>query len=145
MARDDLDELQQQVQELFNDLWQVPRFSGLRHGFRPQADCFRTDDPPAIHVVVELPGVDPAQVRIAVSGRTLVVAGVRARASVPAGARVQQIELEYGPFQRQLRLSDDIDAGGATATFDRGLLRITLPIAPAAPRQERVSIEVRYT
>lgn len=145
MARDDLNELQQQVQELFNDLWQVPRFSGLRHGFRPQADCYRTDDPPAIHVVVELPGVDPSQVRIAVSGRTLVVAGVRARAQMPAGTQVQQIELEYGPFQRQLRLSDDVNTDEATATFDRGLLRVTLPVAPVAPRQERVAIEVRHT
>jgi HSP20 family protein len=141
MPPDDLNELQQQIQELFNDLWQVPRFSGLRHGFRPQADCYRTDEPPAIHVVVELPGVDPEQVRIAVTGRTLVVAGVRERKQVPA-AHVQQMELDYGPFQRQLRLSDDVDTDAASATFDRGLLRITLPVAAAPQRQEKVAIEV---
>ncbi len=142
MPRDELNDLQQQIQELFNDLWQVPRFSGIRHGFRPQADCYRTDEPPAIHVVVELPGVDPSAVRVAVTGRTLVVAGVREREQT-AGAHVQQMELDYGPFQRQLRLSDDVDTDGATATFDRGLLRITLPVAPTPQRQEKVAIEVR--
>ena len=48
----DIDQLQREIQELFSDLWQVPRFAGTRRGFRPQADCYRTDDPPEIHVIV---------------------------------------------------------------------------------------------
>jgi len=142
MARDDLDELQQQVQELFNDLWQVPRFSGLRHGFRPEADCYRLDDPPELHVLVELPGVDPQQVEVVVTGRTLLVAGVRER-PYRQGARVQQMELEYGPFQRQIQLTDDVDSARATASYERGLLEIVLPLAPEPPQQARVAIAVR--
>jgi HSP20 family protein len=142
MERRDLDDLQQEIQELFNDLWQVPRFSGLRHAFRPQADCYRTDDPPAIHVVVELPGVDPETVQIVASGRTLLVAGVRERPSLPNGARVQQMELEYGQFKRQIQLADNVDPDGASATYERGLLRVTLPLAPAPPPQAQVSITV---
>ena len=42
-----------------SELWQVPRFAGLRHGFRPNVDCFHTDDPHALTVVVEVPGIDP--------------------------------------------------------------------------------------
>jgi HSP20 family protein len=144
MAREDLSDLQNQIQELFNDLWQVPRFTGLRHGFRPQADCYRTDDPPAIHVVVELPGVDPEQVQIAVTDRTLVIAGVRERTQLP-GSHVLQMEIEHGQFQRQLALGVDVDTSGATASFARGLLRITLPVAPAPPQEEKVAIVIRYT
>lgn len=138
----DLDELQTQIQELFSDLWQVPRFSGLRHGYRPQADCYRTDDPPELHVVVELPGVDPESVQIVATGRALVVAGVRERPQL-AGARYNQMELEYGPFQRQIRLAEDIDSSRASATYERGLLRIVLPVVPAPPRQVEVVIAVR--
>jgi HSP20 family protein len=140
--RRDIDDLQQQIQELFNDLWQVPRFSGLRHGFRPDADCYRTEEPPELHVVVELPGVDPAGIEIVVSGRTLVVAGIRERRYRP-GARVQQMEIEYGPFQRQIQLADDVDSSSATASYDRGFLEIVLPLAPAPPPQARVAIEIR--
>ena len=140
--RRDMDELQEQIQELFNDLWQVPRFSGLRHGFRPEADCYRLDDPPELHVVVELPGVDPQQVEVVVTGRTLVVAGVRER-PYRTGAHIQQLELEYGPFQRQVQLADDVDSARATATYERGLLEIVLPLAPAPPPQARVAISVR--
>ncbi len=142
--RRDIDELQEQIQELFNDLWQVPRFSRLRHGFRPEADCYSTDDPPELHVVVELPGVDPGQVQVIISGDTLIVAGVRERLHL-RGARVQQMELPYGPFQRQIKLAEDVDSSRATATYGRGLLEIVLPLAPSSPPQARVLIEIRKT
>src|ERR1700760_2913536 len=72
----DIDDLAGEIQELFADMWQVPRFSaGLRQGYRPQADCYQTDDPPALNVVVELPGVDPSSVEVVVAGRALTVGG----------------------------------------------------------------------
>ena len=137
----DIDQLQREIQELFSDLWQVPRFAGTRRGFRPQADCYRTDDPPEIHVIVELPGVDPDRVEVVTVGRTLTISGVRERPQL-AQAHVQQMELEYGPFQRQLQLGDDVDSAKATATYERGLLTIVLPLAPAPPPQERRPIAV---
>jgi HSP20 family protein len=138
----DLDELQQQVRELLGDLWQLPRFTGMQHGFRPQADCYRTDDPPAIHVVVELPGVDPEHVRLVVDGQSLFVSGVRERPFVP-GSKVRQLELEHGPFERRLPLGESVDTGAATASLDRGLLRVNLPVAGPPVRRERVAIVIR--
>jgi HSP20 family protein len=142
MPHRDLDELQQQVRELLGDLWQLPRFTGMQHGFRPQVDCYRTSDPPAIHVVVELPGVDPDRVRVVVDGQSLVLSGVREPPHLP-GAQVRQLELEQGPFERRLQLGENVDSGAATAGFDRGLLRITLPIAAPKVRLERMTIAVR--
>src|SRR5437763_739127 len=77
MTRRDVDKLQEEIEELFADLWQVPRFSGLRHGFRPNVDCFHTDDPHALTVVVELPGVDPQSVRVVAGERLLVLVASR--------------------------------------------------------------------
>jgi len=51
MARRDIDRLQGEIEELFADLWQVPRFAGMRHGFRPAVDCFVTEDPHQLNVV----------------------------------------------------------------------------------------------
>ena len=86
VTRRDVDKLQEEIEELFADLWQVPRFSGLRHGFRPNLDCFHTDDPHALTVVVELPGVDPQSVRVVVGERVLVD---RRRAQAPQGSRAR--------------------------------------------------------
>jgi HSP20 family protein len=126
--RRDLDDLQGEIQELFADLWQVPGFAGLRRGFRPQCDCYRTDDPPTLHVIVELAGIDPASVEVSAKGRTLVIAGTRERPTVP-GARYQTMEIEYGAFQRRIELGEEVDAGRASAKYERGLLRIAVPLA----------------
>jgi HSP20 family protein len=126
--RRDLDDLQGEIQELFADLWQVPGFAGLRRGFRPQCDCYRTDDPPTLHVVVELAGIDPAAVEVSAAGRTLVIAGTRERPAVP-GARYQTMEIEYGSFQRRIELGEEVDASRVSAKYERGLLRIAVPLA----------------
>ena len=137
----DFDDLRGEVEELFADLWQVPRFSGLRHGFRPQCDCFRTDDPPTLHVVVELPGVEADSIEVAVTARTLLIAGVRQRPQVP-DAHYQQMEIEYGAFRREIRLGDDVDPEQATARYEHGMLRLVLPLARRAPQRARIPIEI---
>jgi len=139
--RKDPDLLHAEIEELFADLWQVPRFSGLRRGFRPNVDCYHTDDPHALTVVVELPGVDPDSVKVIVADRSLIVHGERARPPVP-GRVYQQMEIEYGQFQRQVRLAEDVDPDRAAARYERGLLTVTLPVAEAAPDRGRVSIAV---
>jgi HSP20 family protein len=138
----DIDDLAGEIQELFADMWQVPRFSaGLRQGYRPQADCYRTDDPPALNVVVELPGVDPASVEVVVAGRALTIGGERSRPRV-AGAHYLAMEIEYGTFKRTIDLDTEVDPTGVTATYDKGMLKVVLPIAPQR-REEKVSIEVK--
>ena len=107
MARRDIDRLQGEIEELFADLWQVPRFTGLRHGFRPAVDCFVTEDPHQLVVVVELAGVDPESIEIGFAERTLTISGQRARPRVE-GQVYQQAEIEYGRFERRIPLGHDI-------------------------------------
>ena len=140
--RQDLDALQGEIQELFADLWQVPGFVGLRRGFRPQCDCFRTEDPPTLHVVVELPGVKPESVEVVAANRTLLVAGKRERPKVD-GARYLAIEIEYGAFERRIELGEEVDTSRAAATYERGMLKIVLPIAKGSAREGSVPVEVR--
>jgi HSP20 family protein len=107
--------------------WEVTRFSGQRRGFVPECDCYRTDDPPALHLLLELPGIDPAAVRIVAVGTTLVVSGVRERPH-PSAARYHQVEIEYGPFERRIELAEDVDAEAAAATYEAGMLRLEVPL-----------------
>ncbi|MEY2503348.1 MAG: hypothetical protein QOI07_3685, partial [Verrucomicrobiota bacterium] len=127
VPRRDIDKLQDEIEELFADLWQVPRFSGIRHGFRPNVDCFHTDDPHALTVVVELPGVDAHSIRIVAGERVLMITGERKRPKVP-GRVYQQMEIESGPFERQVRLVEDVDPERARASFENGVLTIELQV-----------------
>jgi HSP20 family protein len=142
MARRDIDRLQGEIEELFADLWQVPRFSGMRHGFRPAVDCFSTSDPHQLVVVVEVAGVDPKSIEIGVAERTLTVTGQRNRPRVE-GQVYQQAEIEYGHFERRIPLEHDIAPASASAVYEAGLLRITLPVAKRPARGRAVAIVVR--
>ena len=137
--KDDLDRLQGEIQELIDDLWQVPRFSGLRRGFRPQVDVVRTNDPDEFQVIVELPGLDPKEVRLYADDRTLVVAGERHRS---CRGRYFHMEIDHGPFQRRVQFPERVDPGQARAEYRRGLLAVSLPVAAREPSGERVVIEV---
>jgi HSP20 family protein len=62
----------------------------------------------------------------------------------PCEGRVfQQIEIEYGRFERLIHLPDDADLSQAEARYERGLLRIQIPIAARTEAAEPVPIEIR--
>lgn len=130
-----------EIEELFADLWQVFPFSrGGRHGYRPQVDVLHRETPPTLTVLVELPGMDPDQVKLVAAPRALVVAGERPR---PSGeGHYEQLEMEYGPFQRKIVFAQDVDPERATATYEKGILRIELPLAPTPAPRGSVSIPV---
>jgi HSP20 family protein len=141
--RREIERLQSEIEELISDLWQVPRFARVRRAHRPQVDCYRSDDPPRLTVVVELPGIDPADLEITATRGTLVIEGERHRPRT--AGRVQQLEIDYGPFHRQLQLHEDVDTEHVTASYVRGLLTILLPLAEQPPPPAWVRIEVRAT
>jgi HSP20 family protein len=81
-------------------------------------------------------------VNVTTAEHALVISGERRRDDC-GGRNYQQMEIEYGPFQRVIQLPDDADPADAQATYDRGLLRIVIPIAKAAAPEAPIPIEVR--
>ena len=127
--------MKSEMEELFADLCQVPRLVARRAGFRPALDVYRTDDPPAVTVVVELAGVDHR----CLDG-ILVVRGRRSR---PAGDQrsYQHIEIDYGVFERRVQLNDAVDSEAASATYENGLLSIHLPLARKTTAAVKLTIQ----
>jgi len=139
--RREFDDAAEEIEQLFADLWQVFPFSrGIRRSYRPEVDVYRTEDPSSLTVVVELPGIDPKTVQVVASPRALLIAGERTRPK--ESGHYQQMEIDYGPFQRQVTLAEDVDPESATATYERGLLTVRLPIAPSPTPRQRISIMV---
>ena len=139
--RRDIEHAADEIEQLFADLWEVFPFSrGLRRGYRPQVDVYRNDDPPTLTVTIELPGVDPDDVKLIAGAQALVIAGERRRPK--DCGHYQQMEIEYGTFQRQITLAGNVDPEQAAATYDRGILTVRLPIVPRPAPPESVSITV---
>jgi HSP20 family protein len=140
--RRDLEHAAEEIEQLFADLWQVFPFSrGLRRSYRPQVDVYRSEDPPGLTILIELPGVDPSEVRLVASPQALLIAGERHR---PRDCgHYQQMEIDYGPFQRQVTLDEDVDPEEAVATYERGILTVRLPITPKPAPRDSIAIRVR--
>ena len=136
--RRNVDRLTAEMEELFADLWHH-RLAPQRTGFRPRVDVYRTAEPPTLHVVVELPGVDPEQVDVAVNEGVLVVSGRRQRPH-DCGRKYEHIEVDYGAFERRIVIGDGFDAEAAEAAYEGGLLTISLPARQRKPGPVRVQV-----
>ena len=136
MFRDDVD-------RLFTELFPGGRHAGSGEARAP-VDVYVADgDPPTLTVELDVSGLDPGLVEVALHEDLLVVRGERRRTG--EGRRVyQHAEIAWGPFERRLRLGVSVDAASASAAYENGILRIRLPLAPSPPAQ-RVEITVRGT
>jgi HSP20 family protein len=104
--------------------------------FMPMDLC-KVDD----HYVVtaDLPGVDPGSVDVSIDNGTLTLT---ARRSARSEDSVQWLANErfFGTYRRQLSLGDGIDASRIAATYENGVLTVTIPVAERAkPRRIEVA------
>ena len=94
-------------------------------------------------LTADLPGVDPGSVDIVVDGQLLTI---RAERSVPTGEGVKWItrEREGASFLRQLSLGQGVDTEHISATYDNGVLSVTIPVSERAKsRKIEVTTEAR--
>jgi HSP20 family molecular chaperone IbpA len=91
----------------------------------------------ALEITAELPGLSPEDVDVAIEEGMLVLRGEKKRAShVPVNNRYLT-ERHFGMFQRSFPLPSWVDVAGIAASFERGVLRITLPRAAEHPAATR--------
>ena len=132
--------MRREVDELFGDVFERTGLSRRRGGFSPAVDVAYAGDPARAIITAELPGVDLGQLDLAIQGRVLILAGRRGPACAE-GDVYQQVEIGHGEFRRVIELGRDVIAEQAKARYEDGMLRIEVPLAPAAPRSRAVPIE----
>lgn len=80
-------------------------------------------------ITAAVPGIDPEDVEISVDDDLLTIKG-ESHSKAEEGATYHRRELRQGSFQRVLHLPPTVDAQGATAEFEHGLLKLTIPKRP---------------
>jgi HSP20 family protein len=133
--------MRREIDELFGDAWPRSSLAARQHGgFRPRVDVYYRKDPPNAVVKADLSGVELDCVHLEIRGRTLTISGERRVREKDEGRVYQQVEIEQGPFRREIQLGMDVDAERARATYEDGILRIELPLRePAEPRTVPIS------
>jgi len=91
-------------------------------------------------ITAALPGVRPEDVQIEATSNTITISGETSdEREVDEGQYVRR-ERRFGRFVRMLELPVEINAEGAEASFENGVLTLRLPKSEATkPRQVRVN------
>lgn len=103
----------------------VPGAAAITADCRPPLDVLETAT--ALEIVVDVPGVPPDSIRIAVRRSTLLIVGAKLALTLDRQARFHLAERSYGRFARAVRLTGAFDAARARASTHGGQLRIVLP------------------
>ncbi len=105
----------------------------------PPVDIFEEAD--AIRITAEVPGVRPEDVKISLEGNVLTIHGQKQQQAEERTERVHRYERTYGVFERTFTLPATVDAHNIKASYDQGVLTVTLPkMAEARPRQIQVEV-----
>src|SRR5436190_1797251 len=92
----------------------------------PPLDIIETDT--GIEVIVDMPGVPPDAVQIVCARNVLIIGGQKMPGVCEhREAAFHLAERAFGRFARAVRLEGAFDAGRASASFNAGELRITMP------------------
>jgi HSP20 family protein len=134
---EDIHRLGERIDDFFDRVFELasaPRYV-LHHGWRPPTDVYEVGD--GFVVVVELAGVEEQNLSVTLDNGRLRVAGTRPLLDVGDSKQLLQLEIEQGPFERQITLPGDTDAERVRARFKNGLLLIHVPL-----RQKERSVKV---
>jgi HSP20 family protein len=144
-ARDSAQELVtlgNRINRMLNDMfspadWQYR--DSATSAWVPPVDVLEQKD--AIRIVAELPGVRPEDVQISLEANVLTIHGTKQQIAEEQTERVHRYERTYGAFERTFTLPATVDAANIKASYENGLLTVTLPkVEQAKPRQIQVAV-----
>ena len=121
---------------LFNSLWEQPVAS---QRWVPEMDLVETDD----HYLLkaDLPGMKQEDVAIEFNDGALTISGERKAEQTENKEGYHRVERAFGSFSRSLTLPEGVNAEAIAATFDRGVLEVSIP-KPEERKPRKISVGV---
>jgi HSP20 family protein len=128
-TRSALESWRQELEKMFERAGEPLAGNGeAMKAWAPRVDVEETDK--EMTVKADLPGVDPKDVEISVSGDVLTVRGEKKEAKEEKKKNYHRIERFEGKFYRQITLPTEADADKVSATSSKGVITITIPKKP---------------
>jgi len=143
----------EEMDRLFDDFgfgrgWLAPSFgrdffpAGFgdfgRTGWSPQVEVFEREG--QFVVRADLPGLTKDDVKVEVADGALTISGERKSEHDEKGEGFYRSERSYGSFYRQIPLPEGVNADEAQATFNSGVLEISMQAPQRQSRSRRLEI-----
>ncbi len=113
------DEMNRVLDNFFN------RESSYGTDWRPVVDVAETEND--IIVKAEIPGIDPKDIDVSITGDKLTLKGEKKEEKENTGKCYHRVESSYGSFKRVITLPASVDVDKVAAEGKNGILEITLP------------------
>ena len=137
--------VQRQPRTLMPDFAELLGGTPLLAGLRPlfERNLLRVEDEMddgCYEVRAEIPGVDPAKdIDITVHDGMLTIKAVRSQAVESHG----RSEFSYGAFARSVPLPAGANVDDVHATYEKGILTVSVPVPNGTPQAKRIEVETR--
>jgi HSP20 family protein len=124
------------LHRLFNTLFE-DRNAAIQQRWMPAMDLVEADD----HFLLkaDLPGLSEEDVAIEVRDNALTISGERKAEHERRERGWYRVERAFGRFSRSLSLPEGVDPDAINASFDRGVLSVTIP-KPEHRKPRRIQI-----
>jgi HSP20 family protein len=109
-------------------------------GWAPAVDLAENDQ--EVTVRAEMPGIDPKDLDVTISGNQLVISGEKKESSEDQGKDYYHSETRYGSFRRAVPLPEGIDSENVDAQYANGVLTLRLKKTPAAAAK-RIEVKAK--
>ena len=123
--------------KLFDDIW------GETPAAATSAPAFKVDiseDEEAFYIEAEMPGLNKEDISLGVEDDVLTIKGERRKEHEEKGKNYHRVERSYGSFSRSFNLGEMIDQEQIDASFDNGILHVTLAKAQEIRKTKEISI-----
>jgi HSP20 family protein len=131
--------LQDQINRLFNDVFERPGSESNLTSWAPAVDIFETEH--ELVVKADLPDIDPKELDIRVENNILSIRGERKFEGKVSEDKYLRVERAYGSFSRSFSLANTVNSEAIKADYHNGVLSVTVPKREEAkPKQIKVHV-----
>ncbi len=121
-----LEQLKQHARFILDDMTRMSDALTLKGtGWIPSVDLYENTE--AVFLVADAAGVDRKTLNITLEGGLLCLSGVRHCPCDISGKYYHILEIEYGAFERIIRIPHEVEADSIEARYEDGLLLIVMP------------------
>lgn len=136
----EFENVQRNIDQLFDHIKSDSFEEEAYKTFMPAVDILEREND--FNIKVELPGVEKSDVKITVQNDVLTIRGEKKKVSEKKEENYTRTERSYGIFQRSFTLPASVTSEKIEASYDNGVLSVTIPkLEEAKPQEIEVKIK----
>jgi HSP20 family protein len=137
----DLGVLHREIDDLFRRTFGVERETEMETGAMraPLVNTFVKEN--VYHIQAELPGIDKKDLDVSIDGNVLTLRGERKMSKEAKEEDYHLREFRFGSFVRRLTLPEGVNTEKVHASYEDGILKITMPMSKKMIGGRKILIE----